>query len=181
MNPIYIVSGFTRSGLSMVMRCLEGGGLNPVVDQETSAELDKLHLNDPTYVSNPKGFYQTDIDKFISSDKNTYKNKVIKCYINQLKDLPVEEYKVVFIKRNPDDIKASLIAMGDSSEVKILDSYDELVESELKGFDTVILNYADIISNPEKEFQNLINWPIDSVVAASFIQSELTRLKLENI
>jgi len=99
-KPIYIVSGLPRSGTSMMMKMLEAGGLEPLVDGIRTADED-----------NPKGYYEFERVKKLKQDTSWLadaRGKVVKVISQLLYDLPGEfDYRIVFIRRNIDEILAS--------------------------------------------------------------------------
>ena len=181
---IYLVSNIHRSGSSMLMRCLKAGGLTLVYDKQA----DSMNKSAPLdYIPNPNGFYQfTNIitEKF----NKLYEGKLIKCPIRDLLRLPKGEYKLLFIKRNPKEIRASMgrwqpyRSWGrDEVLTYFYEEYLEVFFESLKergDFDITILNYADIVANPIKEF-NKLNWGLNIKKMASMVDPELYRLKFE--
>ena len=99
-TPIYVVSGLPRSGTSMMMKMLEAGGLEPVTDGIRSADND-----------NPKGYYELEAVKRTKQDPSWVvpaRGKVVKVISQLLQDLPAtESYKIVFMRRNLDEVLAS--------------------------------------------------------------------------
>ncbi len=99
-TPIYVVSGLPRSGTSMMMKMLEAGGLEPVTDGIRSADDD-----------NPKGYYELEAVKRTKQDPSWVepaRGKVVKVISQLLQDLPAtEKYKIVFMRRNLDEVLAS--------------------------------------------------------------------------
>jgi len=99
-KPIYIVSGLPRSGTSMMMKMLEAGGLEPLVDGIRTADED-----------NAKGYYEFERVKKLKQDRSWLadaRGKVVKVISQLLYDLPAEfDYRIVFIRRNIDEILAS--------------------------------------------------------------------------
>ncbi len=101
-EPVIIVSGLPRSGTSMMMKMLEGGGLPILTDQIRTADID-----------NPKGYYEyervKDLEK--ETDKSYVREargKVLKVISFLLKDLPDEnDYRIVFMRRDLSEVLAS--------------------------------------------------------------------------
>lgn len=183
---IYLVSNVHRSGSSMLMRCLEAGGLTPVFNKQA----DSMNKSAPLgYIPNPNGFYQfTNIisNRFI----HLYENKLIKCPIRYLLKLPEGEYKLAFIKRNPKEIRASMKkwtpyqSWGKDEVLTYL--YNEYVDevlfqiSKRKDIDITVLNYFDIVIDPVGELSKLSFWNIDVNKAALVVDESLYRLRLTN-
>ena len=101
-ETIYVVSGLPRSGTSMMMRMLEAGGMELVVDNIRTADED-----------NPKGYYEDERVKDLAEAENTRwlreaRGKVIKVVSSLLNYLPKNNnYKVVFMRRHLDEVLAS--------------------------------------------------------------------------
>src|SRR5262245_31379692 len=97
---ITIVSGLPRSGTSMMMRMLEKGGIPVLTDGLRKADDD-----------NPLGYYEFEPVKRLDKDAswlNDAYNKAVKIIFIFLYRLPPEhKYKVLFMKRNLDEVVAS--------------------------------------------------------------------------
>jgi len=129
-DTIFVVSGLPRSGTSMLMRMLEAGGLPSVTDGERSADED-----------NPRGYYELEAVK--RTDKNDgwldgAGGRAVKVISQLLANLPdSRSYKVVFIRRNLDEILASqkkmLARRGESND----STDDEMKEMFVKHVDEV--------------------------------------------
>jgi hypothetical protein len=101
-----IVSGLPRSGTSLMMKMLEAGGLPVLVDNVREADVD-----------NPRGYYEFEPVKALKSDASWVEpaqGKAVKMVYLLLLDLPAgHEYRVLFMRRNLDEILASQKAMLD--------------------------------------------------------------------
>jgi hypothetical protein len=101
-----IVSGLPRSGTSLMMKMLEAGGLPVLVDNVREADVD-----------NPRGYYEFEPVKALKSDASWVgpaRGKAVKMVYLLLLDLPAgHEYRVLFMRRNLDEILASQKAMLD--------------------------------------------------------------------
>ncbi|MCY2928364.1 MAG: sulfotransferase [Planctomycetota bacterium] len=97
---IVIVSGLPRSGTSLMMQMLAGGGLEAMTDNTRAADVD-----------NPRGYYELEQVKSIKRDAswlNQAVGKVFKMVSLLLYDLPADRrYRVIFVERNLDEILAS--------------------------------------------------------------------------
>lgn len=183
---IYLVSNIHRSGSSMMMRCLEAGGLVPVYDKES----DSMNESAPDdYIPNPNGFYQ--FTNEIGEGFTGYDGRVIKCPIRELIKLPPHQYKVVILKRNPAEIRASMAKWTPyqswGKDEVITYFYDAYISKIITActargdMEITVLNYADIVTNPVLEFTKLASWGIDINAAAALVDETLYRLKLEAI
>ena len=101
-----IVSGLPRSGTSLMMKMLEAGGLPVLVDNVREADAD-----------NPKGYYEFEPVKALKADASWVagaRGKAVKMVYLLLMDLPQDqEYRVLFMRRNLDEVLASQKAMLD--------------------------------------------------------------------
>ena len=105
-NPIIVVSGLPRSGTSMMMGMLEGGGLDLVIDSIRSADAD-----------NPKGYYEFERVKDLDKVEDTSwlgaaQGKGLKVISFLLQHLPdTYDYKIIFMRRSIDEVLASQSTM----------------------------------------------------------------------
>lgn len=100
-QSIVIVSGLPRSGTSLMMKMLEAGGL-PVLT-------DRLRLADD---DNPKGYYEYERVKALDKGDHAWlpeaQGKVVKVISALLMHLPpTYTYRVIFMRRNLDEVLAS--------------------------------------------------------------------------
>jgi hypothetical protein len=186
-TPVYLVSNVHRSGSSMTMRCLKEGGLNVIYDGD-SDEMNQTSSFD--YIPNPNGFYQFN-DIIDSNFYEQYKGSAIKCPIRELLKLPKGYYKLLFLKRDPKEIRMSMAKWtpyqswgADEGLTYLYDSYISLLLGELAkrgDFEITVMEYAKIVKSPSTEFKKLkkTGWPIDYKKCASMVDPELHRFKLE--
>ncbi|RJR32436.1 MAG: sulfotransferase family protein [Desulfobacteraceae bacterium] len=103
-DTIFIVSGLPRTGTSMMMRILEAGGLGVVTDNERKPDKD-----------NPRGYYEFERVKKIAKDFSWLRDcrgKAFKMVSALLPHLPRDrKYKIIFMKRNLDEVLSSQSAM----------------------------------------------------------------------
>lgn len=99
-DTVNIVSGLPRSGTSMMMKMLEAGGIEPLIDNIRKADID-----------NPKGYYEFERVKQIKDDQDWLdeaKGRVVKMVSMLLMDLPKGyNYKIVFMRRELTEVLAS--------------------------------------------------------------------------
>ena len=155
-DPIVVVSGLPRSGTSMMMKMLEGGGVPVVTDGERVADVD-----------NPKGYYEVERVKDLESetDKSYVRDcrgKVLKVISFLLKFLPNDNfYKVVFMRRDLDEVLASQNKMLEHREEdkgaedeKMRDLYkNHLLQTHAMTrwqphFELLEINYREAIDDP---------------------------------
>ena len=155
-EPVVIVSGLPRSGTSMMMKMLEAGGLAVQTDGLREADVD-----------NPKGYYEDERVKDLEKmeDKSWLKEsrgKVLKVISFLLKDLPEDNYyKVIFMRRNLEEIMASQNKMIDrlgsedgTDDEQMLEIYRshiatvKIMGRKLKNMDVIEVRYDTAISDP---------------------------------
>lgn len=184
----YFVSGFMRSGTSMMMKALEAGGMKVARSQKRDAEMnEKWGDHETGYVPNEEYYelYKDDYQdpKFPSQ----YKGQLIKCLYGGIWRINPEygPYKVVFMRRDQNEIKMSMIgAFGSYNDYAASKEFNQNLDNivkilkDRKSFISVIeLNYADIIKNPIVEFEKLADdgWPIDPIDATSIVKPNKKR------
>lgn len=155
-RPVVIVSGLPRSGTSMAMKMLEAGGMELVVDNVRTADVD-----------NPKGYYEDERVKDLAEMEDTSwlraaRGKVIKVVSSLLNYLPADNaYKVIFMRRNLHEVLASQAKMlerrgeqsqtGDQDLLAMYEAHLDKVQFQLRfrpHFEALYLNYADVVSDP---------------------------------
>jgi hypothetical protein len=96
-TEIVIVSGLPRSGTSLMMQMLAGGGMEIVTDNIRTADTD-----------NPRGYYEFEQVKKIKQDASwlpEVRGKAVKMVSQLLYDLPPSErYRIVFMERDMDEM-----------------------------------------------------------------------------
>jgi hypothetical protein len=99
-SEIIIVSGLPRSGTSLMMQMLAGGGIEIVTDAVRAADCD-----------NPRGYLELERVKKIKQDSSWLpeaRDKAFKMVSQLLYDLPPSErYRIIFMERDLDEVLAS--------------------------------------------------------------------------
>jgi hypothetical protein len=127
-EPIVVVSGLPRSGTSMMMRMLEAGGLAVLADGERAADID-----------NPKGYFELERIKNLEyeTDKSylrAARGKAVKVISFLIKELPDEnDYRVVFMRRDLDEVLASQKKMIDRLESEDADASAEAMKEAFRN------------------------------------------------
>lgn len=171
----------------MLMRCLEAGGLTPVYDKLS----DTMNHSAPSdYIPNPNGFYQF-TGQINPSFYEQYKSNLIKYPIKSITNLPIGNYKVILLLRDPKEIRKSMdkwtpySSWGmDEAITYIYDKFINEVKKYLikrKDVELLILNYKDIVNSPLESFTVIqsAGWPIDINKCVSNVDASLYRNKLE--
>ena len=184
--PVVVVSGLPRSGTSMAMKMLSAGGVPLVTDGQRTADED-----------NPKGYFEDERIKDLASmdDKGwlrAARGKGIKVISHLLKDLPAENnYKVVFIRREMDEVLASQQKMldrrgeesttedGRMAELFKADLWRARYQLKRGGhFDWIELHYGDFHADPEgqaKKIEAFLGRDLDTGAMAGVVDPDLWR------
>jgi argonaute-like protein implicated in RNA metabolism and viral defense len=157
-DTIIIVSGLPRSGTSLMMSMLEAGGLGVLTDGIRSPDED-----------NPKGYYEFERVRQIERDQawlEDAKGNAVKMIAELLKHLPPEyNYKVVFMRRNLEEILASqrqmLLRRGEPTDkvsnedmARMFRNHLERVEAwiaERPNVDVAYVSYNDLVADPTEQ------------------------------
>jgi hypothetical protein len=158
-GPIVVVSGLPRSGTSMAMKMLEAGGLPVLTDGVRAAD-----------GSNPNGYYEFErvktLDKPGSHDwLADARGKAVKIISLLLTHLPESyDYRVIFMRRDLDEIIASqnaMLAARDEARGPADDRARELYEAHLAQIDrflakrscfsTVMVEYGEVLADPRAQ------------------------------
>jgi hypothetical protein len=184
-RPIVVVSGLPRSGTSMAMKMLEAGGVRVVTDGLRPADED-----------NPKGYYEDERVKDLhqTQDKTwlrAARGRAIKVISFLLKSLPPDNnYKVVFVHRDPREIVASqnkmLVRRGernDTPDEKALALLEEQVRDarffwRRPHFEVLELHYKETLANPRPQALKIAEFlgePLDVEKMAAVVDAQLYR------
>jgi hypothetical protein len=169
----------------MMMKMLEAGGLPVLTDNIRTADED-----------NPKGYYEFERVKQIEEDKEWLeeaRGKVVKMIAALLKHLPSENrYRVIFIRRNMDEILASqkrmLIRRGEPtdaiSDERMADLFRKHVArveewlDRQPNFDLLYVHYSDILADPQPQAEQIntfLGHALDAEAMASVVDPALYR------
>lgn len=155
-QTITIVSGLPRSGTSLMMQMLDRGGMEVITDNIRTADED-----------NPKGYYEFEKVKKIKQDSTWLRDthgKVFKMVSMLLYDLPPgENYKIIFMKRNMEEVLVSQRKMlerlnkesdtEDDEMGKLLAAHLDKTYNWLERQPNIhvhYVNYNDLIADPLK-------------------------------
>ena len=163
-QPVTVVSGLPRSGTSMMMKMLEAGGIPPITDEFREADMD-----------NPKGYYEFErVKQLDKGDKEWVANaqgKSVKVISQLLRHLPDDyTYKVIFMRRNMDEILASqkkmLVNRGEDPNKVSDEEITGLFEKHLSqvmtwldnqaNIDVLYIHYSEMLSKPQTQSE-LVN------------------------
>lgn len=184
---ITIVSGLPRSGTSMMMSMLAAGGMTIVQDGIRTADED-----------NPKGYFELERIKKLKEDASwlhTAKGQVVKAISQLLYDLPTDgalRYKVIFMRRNIDEVLASqkkmLIRRGtykpdvkDEEIRRMFLVHLDQVADYLKRhscFETLYINYNLMLESPTDKIEavnRFLGGHLDTAAMAKVVDASLYR------
>lgn len=172
---LHVVSGFMRSGTSMMMQALEAGGMEAVYSKRRDEEMN-ARWGDAEYKPNDS-YYELDHEDYLRGDLGQrYDGKLVKCLWGGVLRLPPGDYRVVFMRRPAAEIRTSLLAFFGSDYAarqfpdldKMLDTVIDILRDR-KSFRSVdVLRYREVLDNPFAAFTKLRNsgWPINVRAAA---------------
>lgn len=191
-KTIYIVSGFMRTGTSMMMKALEAGGLTAAY----SDDRDKLKdlYTDKYYNPNEGGLYELDRADYMTMDfPNQFHGKLIKVLQKGVPHMQVTQgAHVIFMRRDQEEIRQSFLAFFNTSlQSPLFDEQFQLrmdnILAQIKNRKDVLscteLWYRDVITDPAAAFGQLkaVGWDIDINKAAAVVKPELLRYKREEL
>ena len=182
---ITIVSGLPRSGTSMMMQAIEAGGIPALTDNIRKKDED-----------NPKGYYEFEAVKKTKDNSSwvpSAQGKVVKMVYILLYDLPDDyEYRVIFMRRNMDEVLASQKIMLERSGKQGAKISDEklaaLFNTQLakldhwiadrKNFSILPVNHQDMITSPKVQCERInkfLGGVLDVDAAAEIVNPALYR------
>jgi hypothetical protein len=156
-KPIIVVSGLPRSGTSMLMLMLKEAGLTIVSDHTRTADED-----------NPRGYHELERVKELDKTKEKswlkhHRGEVIKIISFLLQDLPHNlNYKVIFMRRNLDEVLRSQNRMLERNGKSITGASDEKMRmnydlhlrkvtyrlDRAPNVQVLYLDYPNVVANP---------------------------------
>lgn len=185
---IYIVSGFMRSGTSMMMSCLEAGGLQVV----KSPDRDRLNDNhsDEFYRPNPVSLYEPDQREIGKWDwPRKHDGCVLKVVCPWIRQLAVHDYRVIWMDRDSEEIRQSYEgAFGGKLTIENIETAQKEGLSHFtnrKDVKQIIrVPYAEMIADPDKwlfRIETTIGRLLDRASAAAVVNQDLYRFRLERL
>ncbi|MEZ4768156.1 MAG: sulfotransferase [Caldilineales bacterium] len=185
-DAVVVVSGLPRSGTSMMMKALEAGGLAPVTDELREADED-----------NPKGYYELERVKQMDKGDTAWvadaQGKVVKVISALLEHLPPGyEYKVVFMRRNMDEILASQKKMlerrgeptdrvSDEELTRLFNKHLQKVDTWMRAqsnFSVLYVDYNEMLASPEpfaRQVNQFLGGRLDEQKMATVVDPNLYR------
>jgi hypothetical protein len=187
-NVVTIVSGLPRSGTSMMMKALEAGGLEALVDHIRKADED-----------NPKGYYEFEPVKKTREDPSWLQQaggRVVKMVYRLLYDLPAGyAYRVVFMLRDMQEVLASQKKMlqrsgrdtGAVSDEQMAALFTAELDkcrqwlSQQPNFSVLYVSYQDMLRDPKAEARRInefLGGGLDESAIAAGVDPSLYRNRL---
>ena len=194
---IYLVTGFTRSGTSMMMNCLVAGGMDAVFFESNEGA---AYQTVDGYHGNPNGYFQLEQSDIERPDfPECFDGKLIKMpsywwtgtrgYGARKITLP---YKVIFMRRDREEQRYSRRRLDDHTGARpngrIITTREPVyhmimpnIRDNAVTYDEVW--YPDAVQNPLPIFELLREhgWPIDPQKSAQVPDPSLYRIKKENL
>ncbi len=186
-EPVIVVSGLPRSGTSMLMKMLEAGGLEVFTDGVRQADED-----------NPRGYFELEKVKNLQKQADRSwlreaRGKAVKVISQLLPELPPEnDYKVLFINRNLQEVIASqnkmLLRRGERVDPAADERMRGLFEKHLektkswldsnKQFEVLELEYSQVIAEPTahaRRIRDFLGHELDVAKMAGVVEASLYR------
>jgi len=183
---LYVVTGFPRSGTSMMMRCLLFAGIEPVVSASRETSMEKRNVGD--YAANPYGFFEVEERDalrvgFLESIED---DRAIKLLPTSLTCLPVRPTTVIWMRRDPSEIRRSYERTfpQENFDAKY-PHWPRTHDVQLKSIRPILddrrsiivheVQYVNVIADPKRALNAL---PIDAERASLAVDSALYRNKV---
>ena len=162
-NINYIVSGLERSGTSMIMQILEASGAPMAFDT----------VSRPPDENNPKGYFELEggkiINKLMEKDFSfsDYKGEFIKITAYGLKFLPAGKYRIIYSKREIEEILDSMEKMAKITDenrtetkelfIKLNNMIMDLIRNR-DDVEVLFVDYNAILSEPEPNIRKIYDF-----------------------
>lgn len=203
---ITVISGYRRSGTSMMVKALHEGGLGALY----APAMEEANPTCNGYTPNPGGLWEVGAVAYLDAKflRMIPDGALIKILFDGLPNLPKGNWKVIFMYRDPSEITESyrrvdehIVSTGKESAfnheiTRILPfcayrTYDqEAIDHVLgicearKDIEVINVNYLDVVQNPESSFERIKYYPsgklridIDVGKASNVVDSKLYRVR----
>jgi len=187
-SPVYVVSGFMRSGTSMMMQALIAGGME--AEYRESRDDMKNRFRDEDYDPNPHLFELERKDYQAPDFPKGYEGKLIKALRmgpGRMQVMP--DIRVVFMRRDPEEIRQSYMAFFGRADYTV-EQIEKDVERSLEAIrnrrDTRLMEvwYRNVVENPVPCFERIRRFfgvPLDVEKAAGVVDEKWLRYRLEEL
>jgi hypothetical protein len=180
---MYVVTGFPRSGTSMMMRCLQFAGIEPVVSAAREAAMAKR--NNGPYAANPHGFFEMEEREYMRVGflESIEDGRAIKLLTTSLPFIPARPTTVIWMRRDPAEIRKSYerTFLKENFDAKFPQwprTHDVQLQiirpiiDDRRSITVIELQYRDVIADPVAALSVL---PIDYHRAAAAVDVSLYR------
>lgn len=164
-----VVTGSARTGTSMMMQTLVHLGY-PTIAPKFIKEHDNIRH------CNPKGFYELNLDDIMLVDSSST-GKALKLFGQCIPFFNTSLiHKMIVMKRNREDAISSSVPVfkgldqGYVDSEMVYDSSYKIIDCITDKVSTIILNFEDVIANPEKEINRLVEF-----LERDFDKSKITK------
>lgn len=184
----YIVSGFQRSGTSMMMNLLVNGGIQPYWSKKRETGMQKGNTENEI---NPGKFYEVGQENYMRLGMTS--EIPDECCVKIMAiGLPIlsaaKGYKIIYMRRDPELIKASYESAfpGDdfnrlyknwpSYYWQLMDGVKGIMEAR-RDVNLLELWYDDVLENPEQSVDKILafGFPVDKQKAIDTIDKKYRR------
>lgn len=165
----------------MMMRALHlSSGLEAVRDDEFDAAMTKIQAG-PDYHPNPNGYYLS--SEILWPHQAPGKLMKVSTLYEHWRQAKPAEYMVVHMLRNEAERRMSWergFGTPESDDLQRCYGVSEQALYERDDASIIAVSYADVIANPVHEFRRIAvaGWPINPLVAASYVDPTLYRNRL---
>jgi hypothetical protein len=176
--PVFVVSGLPRSGTSMMMQMLEAGGVPVLTDGVRQSDLD-----------NPNGYYEFEPVKALKHDASWIqgaRGRAVKVVYVHLRHLPaVARYKVIFMRRNVEEVIASQdemlrhagMPLSGTGACRLSSYFDQRLRAtkrwltQQSNFEVLYVDYNETVTDP----------PISCGLVKSFLGLDLDTARMQSV
>lgn len=188
-QPVYMVSGFMRTGTSMMMQCLSAGGLDAAHRNRTVAD----DNSDEFYHPNAGGVWELHREDYQAHDfPDAWRGRLIKCLGLGLMTAKPQPggIRCVYMRRDYEEIFQSHHAFFQTHRPITKQRIRRTVERALahghnrKDMRLMEVWYRDLITNPLESFENIaegLDLPIDVRAAAAQVDTALCHYRKEEL
>lgn len=188
---ISIVSGYMRTGTSMMMQALIAGGMagvwSPDRDRLADAKADEH------YHPNPAGLFEIPLTEYHEKGfPLAYDGKLIKVMLWGVRKLAPAKYRVVLMHRDPEEIRQSYEAFfGRPVRARAwprdysrqMEQVAKILTARADVRSVARVSYRDVVEKPREIFELIAEsgWPIDIDRAAAVVDPAQYRFRLEHL
>lgn len=188
---IYIVTGWLRHGTSMMMGCLEAGGMN-VVSSTVREQSAAARWHDKSYIGNDRYYELTQQELAAINFPLDYVNRVVKCLRYDVLGIAAHDpgYRIIYMRRDGEETRQSMQAlMGCQLHEAVAGEIERhtqrIVDILRQRRDCFVdeVRYRGVVDEPALCFEALAQagWPIDAEKAAIHVDPDKCRFRREEL